>query len=133
MNPPILSAATLAAMSALMLSSCGDAVDAETEASPAQIDIEATNFERDDIAIGPEGDGDADPADCNAGLAEPFMGKAIDYEVRSELLETVAPLVNVRWLTPEDRAEDGASEDREMQRLTVELDADDTVTAIYCG
>ena len=125
--------AVLGAASALSLTACGEAVDADAAPNPAQIDMNATDFERDEIAIGPEGDGDADPADCNAVLAEPFIGQTVDFEVRSELLETVAPLVNVRWLSPADREELGDDADREMQRRTVELDESETVTAVYCG
>ncbi len=114
-------------LSACILSSCGDAVDEGSPPNPAEpVDV-ALDYERDDIAIASD-QGRKDPASCNAGLAQPFVGKTVDYEVRSELLETVAPLVNVKWITPEDELTD----DREMQRLVVRMDGEDVITSVAC-
>jgi hypothetical protein len=131
MNRQTLLVLPLVTLSALTLSACGEAGSADTEPTPENIEMEVATFEPEDTSAGPEAV--SGPMACNAALAESFIDRTIDFEVRSELLAAVAPLVNVRWLSPEERAAASAEEAADPERLTVELDEDDTVTDIYCG
>lgn len=117
-----------AATCALMLiAGCGQAVDSDAEPVPADVEMPAVDIERDDVAITDAGD--ENPASCNVDRVDPYVGMQADYETRAEMLEKVAPLVNVRWLSPDDQR----TEDREMQRLTVELSEDGEILAVRCG
>lgn len=117
----------LSAMVAISLGGCGNAVDADAEPSPVDVEMPDLAYERDDASIGYEGEND--PASCNLDRADEFVGMEADYEVRAELLEKVAPLVNVRWIGPNETAED----DQERPRLTVELDENEKIIAVRCG
>jgi hypothetical protein len=122
-----LAMAGAATLASLALAACGNSVDDDVAPNPAEVDMPAVDYERDDVVLAEEGE--EDPSSCNRDRADPYIGRIADYEVRAELLEKVAPIVNVRWLSPGDQA----SEDREMQRLTIELDDDETILAVRCG
>ncbi len=114
-------------LSACILPSCGDAVDEDTPPNPAEpVDV-ALDYERDDIAV-PTDANPEDPSSCNADLAQPFVGRTVDLDVRSQLLETIAPIVNVKWLTPDDTLTGGS----ENPRMVVRMDGESMITSIAC-
>ncbi len=115
-----------AAAGALLLAACGSAVDSDAEATPTDVDIPAAAFEADTPPLA--GDTAPGPMDCNADLVEPFIGRAADFGVRAQVLEKVAPTINVRWLRPDEEDVDTI----EMERLTIELDGDNTIIAATC-
>jgi len=119
---PIIAVSALA-----LLAACGNAVDSDTAARPADVAMPATDYERDETALAqtPE----PEPDDCNASQVDPYIGRAADFEVRAEVLERIAPLVNVRWLAPGDEVDGEA----ELERLTIELDEEDVITEARCG
>lgn len=120
----------LAAIGALgLLAACGSSVDADAPPQPADSDIAAVGLDADAAApLEPTGVADARAEACNADLVEPYIGRKADFRVRSSVLESVEPIVNVRWLTP---GED-AAENSEMTQLMIELDEDGTVLSANC-
>ncbi|MEE4154106.1 MAG: hypothetical protein V2I27_08090 [Erythrobacter sp.] len=115
-----------AGSAALLLAACGNAVDEDVPPNPADVDMPATDYERDEPPLAPPSI--AESEDCNADLVEPFIGREADFRVRSEVLEYVAPIVNVRWLGP---GEEGTRE-FEMVELIIRLDEDDTILSARC-
>lgn len=119
------------AAAALAVTSCGDAVevgdDNELSVQPANVTIPEANYGREtEIAEPPE---TPEPSLCNADLARPYVGETVDAETRGRLLSEVAPLVNVRWLGPDE----DAGEEADPDRLTIRFDENDEITQVECG
>lgn len=70
-----------------------------------------------------------EPADCNAPLAEVFVGRDADAQTRAELGTAVAPTSEIRWVGPGD----ATTEDYRPARLNVMLDVSGKIVSVHCG
>lgn len=124
------------------LSACGEAVDADTAPRPETIAFpEAIPVNSAATVLQREG---ALAENCGAESAETFIGDTLDYQVRADLLQAIAPQVNVRWLEPglepglDPEAEAASDPDAgpgsasSLQRLTVEMDDDKEIISVRC-
>ena len=73
--------------------------------------------------------GQAVPTDCNAPVAERFIGRAADPATRAELTAAVAPVSAIRWVGPGD----ATTEDYSPMRLNVMLDVGTVIRSAHCG
>lgn len=117
-----------AAVGALLLCACGDAVDADTPPRPANVEMPTIAVEGEAEPLAPANLADAQAEACDADLIEPFMGRQADFQVRSTVLESVEPIVNVRWV----KAGEEAAPAMEMTQLTIDLDEDGTIRSATC-
>ena len=122
--------ALLSLGAAFLLASCGEATevgeDNELAVQPANVDIPEADYGRSTDTTRP---GETEVTLCNADLARPYVGERVDAETRGRLLSEVAPLVNVRWLGPDE----AAGEETDPERLTVTFDEEDKIIEVECG
>ena len=118
------------AAAAVLLAGCSESTpvndDGETVAQPSEVDIPEFEYSREPNR---EPIGVTDEAGCNAGLARPFVGQEATSETRGELLSAVAPLVTVRWLSPDETENDEVN----PRRLTISLDEEGVIQTVRCG
>ena len=105
---------------------CGEAVDEDAAPRPDD-SVKVSNYQRDLPITGVNEETDAD--DCNAEIARQYIGEPASFETKAEILEAVAPLVNVKWMMPDDSVDD----DFNPERLLVQLDASELITGARCG
>lgn len=126
---------TMAALTTvLMLGACGDTTEAEdvppTEVIAARADqAEAVPYPDSERRIPEVAPDPAERSNCNADIAQVFVGDMADAETRGRLLSEVAPVTTVRWVGPGDATTD----DLDPNRLNVMLDARGAITATQCG
>ncbi|WP_170005284.1 I78 family peptidase inhibitor [Pseudopontixanthobacter vadosimaris] len=126
---------TLAALaSGLMIAGCGDTTEAEdvppTDMIAARADQpEAVPYPDSARQIPEVAPDPAARSDCNADIAQVFVGDMADAETRGRLLSEVAPITTVRWVGPGEATTD----DLDADRLNVMLDASGAITGTRCG
>lgn len=126
---------TVAALGLVMLTAaCGDTTETEdvppTDVIAARADQPEAVPYPDSARQVPEVAPDpAERSDCNADIAQVFVGDSADAETRGRLLSEVAPITTVRWVGPGEATTDDLNPDR----LNVMLDVNGDITGTRCG
>ncbi|MCP9223088.1 I78 family peptidase inhibitor [Erythrobacter sp. LQ02-29] len=114
----------------LLLAACGQAVPVnQADSEPLVEKAPVADYDRDipDPGTSPEA---VESDDCHAQVASAYVGREADAETRGRLLTDIAPITNVRWMSPGDPTPEPETV---PQRLNVELGEDGKIVSVACG